>query len=203
MRSGGVDVFLVLAAAAAGACSNDSLVSTDSPTPVVVPGTSSSPCAPPASACVLAAADVSAATGIDLSVATPRDGSGSSVTAASQGTCEYAAGSDGGGSDGGDGSADDSGPSVTAAFSCGLSEETSTAYVDGYRDQVANGGATPIAGLGDYAVWIADGAAGSVAALQGNAYVTVAYDDATGGTAPDVAQARAAAVAKAYLASLF
>ncbi len=180
-------------AAVAGCSSNDSIVSTDSPTPVVAPGTSSAQCTPPTSACVLAASDVSADTGVAISVATTAVGaSASSLMAASQGVCEYGTGSDGGGD-----------VTVTASFSCGLGESTSSAYVSGYKDQVATGMATQIVGLGDYAVWIPNGTAGSVAALQGNAFVTVAYDDATGSTSPQAAQASAAAVAKGYLTALF
>ena len=73
----------------------------------------------------------------------------------------------------------------------------------GYKDQVGTGMATYIAGLGDYAVWIPNGSGGTVAALKGNAYVTIAYVDATGATPAATAQASATAVAKGYLAALF
>ncbi len=175
-----------------GGCSNDdSLVSTDSPVPVVVPGTSDAQCMAPTATCVLAASDVSTDTGVAISSAEPGAATDGSVMAASQGVCDYGDGSEG------------SGVIFTVTFACGLTEESSTAYVDGYKDQVADGTATLIAALGDYAVWIPSGADGSVAALEGNAYVTVVLDDPTGATSAEDAQASAAAVAKGYLAALF
>jgi hypothetical protein len=189
-------VSILAAIAILGGCSNDdTLVSTDSPVPVVVPGTSSAQCTAPTGTCVLAASDVSADTGVAISSAAPGAATDGSVMAASQGVCDY--GNDGAGTSAG------SGATFTVTFYCGLTEEASTAYVDGYKDQVTDGTATLIAGLGDYAVWIPSGSSGSVAALEGNAYVTVVFDDSTGATSPDVAQASAAAVTKGYLAALF
>ena len=185
---------VVAALAAVAACSdNDAIISTDPPTPVFVPATSTAACTAPASACVLAAADVSADTASTVSTAVPNAGvTGSSVTAPSQGGCAYGTSADGG-----------SGVTVNADFFCGLSESTSTAYVEGYKDQVGTGMATSIAGLGDYAAWIPNGTNGTVAALKGNAYVTIAYVDASGATPAAIAQANAVAVAKGYLAALF
>ena len=97
--------------AALGGCSdNDAIISTDPPTAVFAPATSTAQCTAPASACVLAAGDVSTDTGSTVFTAVPNAGvTGSSVTAPSQGGCAYGTSADGG-----------AGTTINANYFCGI-----------------------------------------------------------------------------------